>query len=129
MKNDELARKVLQKNSDIVMAILFGSLASGLEHFDSDIDLAVGADRPLSSSKKMQMITDLAEAFGRPVDLVDLSTVGEPLLGQIISGGRRIIGSDSCYASLLTKHLFNQADFVPYQSRIFRERRKQWIGL
>ena len=79
MRNNELVRKVIQKHLDIVLAILFGSIANGSEHFDSDIDLAVDANRPLSPSKKMQMIMDLAEAFGRPVDLVDLSAVGEPL--------------------------------------------------
>jgi len=61
--------------------------------------------------------------------LVDLSTVGEPLLGQILSGGTRILGDDVRYARMVTRHLFNQADFMPYQSRILRERRQAWIGM
>nr|MBP6583282.1 nucleotidyltransferase domain-containing protein [Chromatiaceae bacterium] len=71
----------------------------------------------------------LAEAMGRPVDVVDLSTVGEPLLGQIMTGGRRLLGDDARYAALLSQHLFAQADFMPYRRRILQERRRAWIGV
>lgn len=128
-ENDERIRRVLEKHPQIVLAVLFGSLARNAADIDSDLDLAVSADRPLDPDEKMQLIMDLAEAIGRPVDLVDFSTVGEPLLGQIIAGGRRLQGNDSRYAFLLSKHLFDQADFVPYRSRILRERRQAWIGL
>ena len=121
-------RKVLERHNAIRLAILFGSLAKGAAHSESDLDLAVGADHPLDTDETMELIADLAEAFGRPVDLIDLSTVGEPLLGQIIAGGRRIVGSNSLYAELLLKHLYNQEDFVPYQRRILKERREAWIG-
>jgi len=77
----------------------------------------------------MALISSLATELGRPVDLVDLSTAGEPLLGQILAGGQMILGDHSRYVRLLTRHLFNQADFMPYQSRILQERRQVWIGL
>ncbi|MFZ1640548.1 MAG: nucleotidyltransferase domain-containing protein [Candidatus Contendobacter sp.] len=128
-ENDERIRRVLEKHPQIVLAVLFGSLARNAAGIDSDLDLAVSADRPLDADEKMQLIMDLAEASGRPVDLVDLLTVGEPLLGQIIAGGRRLWGNDSRYALLLSRHLFNQADFMPYRNRILRERRQAWIGL
>ncbi|MBK8754223.1 MAG: nucleotidyltransferase domain-containing protein [Candidatus Competibacteraceae bacterium] len=129
MKDNDRIRQILERHSYILLAILFGSLARNTEGVDSDIDLAVSADRPLSINEKMQLIMDIAEVIGRPVDLIDLFTVGEPLLGQIITGGRRIVGSDSRYASILIKHLFNQADFMPYRRRILQERRRAWIGL
>lgn len=120
---------VLSKHPAILLAILFGSLAKGEAHFDSDLDLAVDMGRPLQQHEKMQLIAELAEALGRPVDLIDLFSVGEPLLGQIITKGKRVLGEDSRYAFMLSKHLFNQADFVPYRSRILRERRQAWLGL
>jgi predicted nucleotidyltransferase len=128
MENDERIRLVLKKHPQILLAVLFGSLARNAAGVDSDIDLAVSADRPLSAHEKMQLIMDLAETIGRPVDLVDLFTVGEPLLGQIIAGGRRILGDDERYALLLSRHLFDQADFMPYRKRILQERRQAWIG-
>lgn len=120
---------VLSKHPAILLAILFGSLAKGEAHFGSDLDLAVDMGRPLQQHEKMQLIAELAEALGRPVDLIDLFSAGEPLLGQIITKGKRVLGEDNRYAFMLSKHLFNQADFVPYRNRILRERRQAWLGL
>lgn len=117
-------REVLNRHSGIRLAILFGSLASGSATRDSDLDLAVAADRPLDVEGKLNLIADLAEATGRPVDLIDLREVGEPLLGQIIKYGKRLLGSDEYYARLLTRHLFDEADFMPYYRRILTERRQ-----
>jgi len=57
-----------------------------------------------------------------------LREVGEPLLGQIIAKGRRIIGSDTAYGELIAQHVYAEADFTPYQRRILKERRDAWIG-
>lgn len=110
------------------LAILFGSLAQGKGSMNSDLDLAVDAGHRLTGDEKMALIEELANITGRPVDLVDLQTAGEPLLGQILMYGRRIVGSDTRYACLIRKHILEQADFVPYRNRILAQRRKAWIG-
>ena len=74
------------------------------------------------------LIGQIASVTGRPVDLVDLSHVGEPLLGQILREGKKILGDDTVFASLISKHVYNRSDFYPYQQRILRERRATWIG-
>ncbi|OGI42063.1 MAG: DNA polymerase III subunit beta [Candidatus Muproteobacteria bacterium RBG_16_64_11] len=112
----------------IELAILFGSLAVGEGHAESDLDLAVDAGRRLTASEKITLISELAGRTGRPVDLVDLQAIGEPLLGQILRHGRRILGSDTRYANLIRRHLFDQADYLPYRNRILAERRRAWIG-
>lgn len=71
----------------------------------------------------------LAEQTGRPVDLVDLATVTEPLLGQVVQHGRRLLGSDTQFAQLISRHLIEQADFMPYRNRVLAERRMAWIGM
>ena len=113
---------------DIRLAILFGSFAVGKGHAESDLDLAVEAEHRLTASEKMTLIAELAGKTGRPIDLVDIHTVGEPLLGQILRHGKRILGSDTHYANLILKHLYAQADFLPYRNRILAERRQAWIG-
>ena len=128
MVTDGLIRLVLARHPEIDLAVLFGSLATGTARSDSDVDLAVAATTPLSLEARMALIGELAEQLGRPVDLIDLVTVGEPLLGQILSRGRRLLGSDERYARLMTRHLFDNADFTPYRSRILAERRQAWIG-
>jgi predicted nucleotidyltransferase len=119
---------VLSGRKEMQMVILFGSLASGKARGDSDLDLALDAGHLLDAETKMQLIGDLSAATGRPVDLIDLRTVGEPLLGQILRHGKRLFGSNVRYAELIRKHLFEQADFLPYRNRILAERKKAWIG-
>ncbi len=106
---------------------MFGSLASGRATPRSDLDLAVQADKPLDNVLKTALIATLAEAFGRPVDLVDLRKAGEPLLGQIFKG-KRILGGSTDYGNLLAKHLRDVADFLPYRDRILKARRDAWIN-
>lgn len=74
---------VLSRQPDIRFAMLFGSAAAGRLRPGSDVDLAVLAERRLSAVRKMAIMGDVAEARGRPVDLIDLQSAGEPLLGQI----------------------------------------------
>ena len=113
---------------EIRLAILFGSLAAGRERGESDVDLAVDAGRRLTAGEKLTLITELAEQTGRPVDLVDLQAVGEPLLGQILRHGKKLLGGETCYADLIRRHLFDQADYLLYRCRILAERRQGWIG-
>jgi predicted nucleotidyltransferase len=122
-------REVLNQLGGIRLAILFGSLATGRATPASDLDLAVLMDAPLSAATKMALIGDLSLAIGRPVDLIDLKTTGEPLLGQILRHGVRLFGSESDYAELIKRHLFEEADFTPYRRRILTERRREWIGI
>lgn len=124
---NQLATLLVQQGN-IRLAYLFGSLAKGNERPESDIDIALKADAPLTTQQKIDLITQLAALTGRPVDLVDLRLAGEPLTGQILSHGKRLLGSDEEHAALICRHLFDQADFLPYRERILAERRAAWIG-
>ncbi|MDQ7001621.1 MAG: nucleotidyltransferase domain-containing protein [Ghiorsea sp.] len=118
----------LQQHPEIKQAILFGSLARDCAHAESDVDLAIGLENVLDSENKQRLLEDIGAIMGRPVDLIDLKTVGEPLLGQILEHGKRLVGNDAMYGDLLSKHVFQQADFMPYRQRILDERRSAWIG-
>lgn len=125
---DTQLREVFSHFPEVHLAVLFGSVASGQQRSDSDLDIAVATDKPLTVEQKMKMISELAELTGRPIDLIDLHEVTEPLLGKIVQHGRRVLGSDTSYGKLISRHLFEQADFMPYQARILAERRMAWIG-
>ena len=124
----QLIQRTLRRHGGLEMAVVFGSVAQGKAHADSDLDIAVQAARPLSSQQMMALISDLAEATGRPVDLIDLRTVGEPLLGQILGHGCRLLDSEEAHGSLLSRHLIDAADFLSFAQRIVDERRRAWIG-
>jgi predicted nucleotidyltransferase len=131
MQDENLTRAILAAISTepgIRLANLFGSLAAGRERADSDLDLAVDAGYRLTAGEKLALMNELTERTGRPVDLVDFHAVGEPLLGQILRHGKRLLGGGACYVSLIRRHLFDQADYLPYRTRILSERRRAWIG-
>ncbi|MDR2164198.1 MAG: nucleotidyltransferase domain-containing protein [Zoogloeaceae bacterium] len=119
---------VLRARPEIRLAILFGSAAAGKARFTSDVDLAVDLGAPMSAATKAELIGELAERTGRAIDLVDLRTVGVPLLGQIVGKGVRVAGGDAAYAQLIKRHWFEEADFMPCYRRLLAARRKAWIA-
>ena len=124
----QLIRQALTEHGGVRLAILFGSRATGRATPHSDLDLAVQTSAPLTAADKIALIEKLAHATGLPIDLIDLKHAGEPLLGQILKHGVRLLDSDEAYAALLTRHVFDEADFLPYRNRILSERRLAWIG-
>lgn len=120
--------EVFARFPQITLAVIFGSVAAGLQRADSDLDIAVAAKRILTVEEKIALVGALAECTGRTIDLIDLSVVSEPLLGQIVRHGRKVLGSDTSYGELISRHLFEQADFMPYRTRLLAERRMAWIG-
>jgi predicted nucleotidyltransferase len=128
MTLEETLKKALQAHSGLRLALLFGSCALGTQRPDSDVDVAVDMGGVMAAEQHLSLISDLALATGRAVDLIDLRTVGEPLLGQILQSGRRIGGEHAVHAQYITRHVMDVEDFVPYQERILRERRQAWIG-
>ena len=125
---ESVIRTALISHAGIRQALFFGSLARGQGRPDSDVDLAVDAGQPLDADARMLLIGQLGELTGRPIDLIDLRTVGEPLLGQVLKYGKRLLGKDADYAELIKRHVFNEADFMPYYRRILSERRNAWIA-
>ncbi len=109
-------------------AAVFGSMARGTETPDSDLDLAVQADRPLTTDQRIAITEALALAFNRPIDLIDLRTVGQPLLYQIISGGIQVVGARHLWGDLMYRSIMENEDFVPYQKRILEGRRRAWMS-
>ncbi len=121
-------RNYLQQRGDIKQAILFGSLVTGRERGDSDIDIAIEKKHSLSAVEKVKLIEQLALITGRAIDLIDLNTAGEPVLGQIINNGKRLLGTDTAFSELALKHLYAKTDFVPYIERSLKERRQNWLN-
>lgn len=125
---DAVLAGVFAQFSQITLAVLFGSMASGKQRGDSDVDIAVSATHTLSVAEKIALTGMIAERTGRIVDLIDLRTATEPLLGQVLRHGRKILCSEKSYGELINRHLLEQADFMPYRNRILAERRMAWIG-
>jgi predicted nucleotidyltransferase len=128
LENDLVA--LFRAEPHIQLGILFGSLSRGTGNADSDVDIAVAADRVLTQQEITNLIEKIAARVGRPVDLVDLQTMQEPIFHHALTTGRVIYCINrSLLASLLKRAIFDEADFLRYRDRALRERRKRWIGV
>lgn len=121
-------QQALARFEGIELAIVFGSATTGQLRFESDLDIAVKFKHAMGVEEKIAMIEALALQTGRPIDLIDLYDPPEPLLGQILKHGYRLIGTNTEYAKLVSRHLVEQADFMPLVNRMLKERREAWIG-
>jgi uncharacterized protein len=120
---------VLAAEPDLLLAIVFGSLATGRAGFESDADVAVMAEGPLREKRRAALMRVIAEALGRPVDLLDLRVTGVPLLRSILLEGTTLLCRDqAARARLMSRMLADVEDFLPLRERLLRERRERWIG-
>lgn len=64
------------------------------------MDLAIDGGHCLTADEKLSLTNKLAERTGRPMDLVDLDSVEEPLLGQILRHGKNCPGARRATSTL-----------------------------
>lgn len=79
----------------LVAAYRFGSEVDGTSNRESDLDLAVLCDQPLSAQTRFSLTDALVVACGRPVDMVDLSTASTVICAQVVSTGERLFCADA----------------------------------
>ena len=127
-KTQQRLTDLLARDTDIDMAILFGSVAAGHPRADSDVDIALLTRRPLDADRKRALTASIAAVTGRPVDLVDLRTAGVELIGVVVRTGRRLLCREPrLWADLVVRNLVDSADFLPYRERLLTDRRRAWI--
>lgn len=86
--HDRITVSEIRASLPTVAAIYrFGSSAAGTATSASDIDLAVLPEAPLAARLRVDIQERLAEALRRPVDLVDLRSVGPVLAIQVVTQG------------------------------------------
>ncbi|MDQ6995078.1 MAG: nucleotidyltransferase domain-containing protein [Mariprofundaceae bacterium] len=79
------------KLSGVLAVYLFGSVAKGVEHTGSDIDMAVLSDHVLLTMDVWMLAQELAKDAGVDVDLIDLRRANTVMRMQIIAQGKRLI--------------------------------------
>lgn len=104
---------------------VFASVAQGRKSADSDLDIAVAAHQAQTVVEKMDL---LPAQTHRPIDLVDLKVLTEPLLDQLVLNGHCLFSSDKTYGELISHQLFQQADINSYRNSALAERQEAWIA-
>jgi len=98
---------------EVQLAFLLGSVAAGTQHCNSDIDVAVAAEEPLSAETKRKLIESIGDQTGRAVDLIDLNLAPQPILGEALAGTPIFSRSIDLHEKLITRAWDLEADFMP----------------
>lgn len=116
----------LERIPGLRLALLFGSTAGGVTREDSDVDIALLGDAPLSGETRLALAAELDRVIGREIDIVDLHGVPEPLTGEALAG-RTLIDRNGARAELMLRHLVAVEDFLPLQRRLLADRRRRFL--
>jgi predicted nucleotidyltransferase len=131
-ESENILRRVtetLEKKSSVLVAVVYGSAATGTMQIGSDVDVAVLCKGLLETEEKLGLISELTANLGREVDLVDLRVTNGVLLKQILTKGKVVVKKDAAaYAELLKKMIYNQEDYMPYYHRALRERMERFVS-
>ncbi len=103
--------KPVQHDFPQVFAIyLFGSEASGNATNESDLDIAVLADKKLPAMELWLLAQELSKKLNRDVDLVDLQSASAVLRIQVIAKGKRLFCKNERAAAIFEDFVF--ADYA-----------------
>ena len=115
------------KKYQLKLIVLFGSFASGKNHKDSDVDLAVLGFEKISFEKQLKLINEFSQIFEQEVDLTIINNVN-PLLGfQISKNSLLLVGSQQDFVKFKLRAFHAFIDYAPY-FKIERELNKRIIN-
>lgn len=116
-----------QKHPEVKVLGYFGSYAKNTAGPQSDVDICLAAEHPLSSEKKIEYANELTLLLKKEVDLLDLKSANGIILKEALVHGKWIVKDTNTYAQVLTKMLFDQADFQPYYQRMLKSKRERFL--
>lgn len=112
---------------DIQLVVLFGSQASQTAKEDSDVDIALLADKSMSSDELVDIQLALSSELAKEVDVVDLSVSHGAILDEVIGRGDFLINRDpELYAKLLKRMWYEKEDDARFTQKIYDERLRIW---
>ena len=92
---EQIIVDVLTDNLSPFLIVLFGSMAKGTFHNESDIDIAYLSDNKVLDQYEIFVISqDLAAKLGQDVDLIDLNQASTVFQAQVIHTGKVIYCTD-----------------------------------
>jgi len=111
----QILPQVFQKYPGIQAVYLFGSLASGRVHRESDLDLAIVPRHSSVRDRRMDILADLARQGFCNVDLVFLDTDDIVLKYEAVRQNRLVYQAEdfdrgAMYSQVVRQYL----DFAPY---------------
>lgn len=100
---DPVVNAIRSAIPEVQALYLFGSVATGQDRSDSDVDLAVLAPRPLDQLSRWRLQESIAAELGRDVDLVDLRAASTVMQVQVLDTGRVLFEADASSRALFAR--------------------------
>jgi predicted nucleotidyltransferase len=119
----EALSRVVEADSRLGFAVLFGSEARGGPHARSDLDVAVAAreGHRLTALDLGDIASRLEAATGRPVDVVDLGSAPPGLAYRIFRDGRVILERERPrLVARRARAVLEYLDFKPVEDQFVR---------
>ena len=87
-------KSIFRRKKRIAAVYLFGSMATGKDCRNSDLDLAIISKRIITSRERLKIETELSNRLRRDVDLVVFGQASPLLQHQILKYGRLVSEND-----------------------------------
>jgi hypothetical protein len=114
----EKLRKILESESRVAYAVLYGSAARSQDRPESDVDVALGLyrDARLSTRDLGDIASRLESAVGRSIDLVLLDEAPPALAYRIFRDGQLLVVRDrSALVDRKVRAILEYLDFQPIE--------------
>lgn len=122
----QIETQFLNEQSDIKLAWVFGSYAQNKQKPESDLDIAVAGQGPLSLEMRVELTNEISRRVSKEVDLVDLQAERGIISSQVLTRGILIVKRDTLLLALMIQRLwYDRADFWPLREQIYAARRKK----
>lgn len=111
-----VCKRILEKNDNIMFALLFGSFATEKANKDSDIDIAIYLnDQGFALDEYLDLKVDLMDSLKREVDLVILNNAGTLVKYRVSQEGKIIFEREEGLVTLFkVKTMFEYNDMKKY---------------
>ncbi len=119
--------RVLEREPAVVVAYLFGSLATGSARPGSDLDLGIAYSHDLEAKEReaarrrlLGALGDALGSLGERADLVDLERSGTTIALRAIHDGRRLLARDEGVRVALEARIARRYDDEAPRRALFR---------
>ncbi|MBN2341815.1 MAG: nucleotidyltransferase domain-containing protein [Deltaproteobacteria bacterium] len=125
---EQCIQEYFSTSEDVLLVALYGSHATGTATQQSDIDIALYLRNPMTTDRKMEIISELGPLCQAELDVLDLHQASALLFRQVFTKGKILINKSSvAYEKLLTRLVYDEADFLPLVRRTLKERADRFI--
>jgi predicted nucleotidyltransferase len=112
----DVVGNVLMQDPRVGYALVFGSVARGTAHANSDLDIAIGPAAPLDVHDLGGLIARLESATGRTVDLVLLDEAPPALAYRVFRDGVVVVSRDRpALVRRKARAILDYLDFKPIE--------------